>query len=175
MPGQGKEAASSAVRAAGEKRRPDAASPGPPPRRRPRVPGLPKRLSPALSAVVGAGSGVAGREGGDRERRLGREGEGAAEDRLERRLAVGAGNRSRAGRGGSSWRGEARNPRRGTRRGLPGPAGRANVTVSPAERSHPLTLTLTRTLAPTRATARSPGPRHSSPRPPGEYLQLPSA
>ncbi|XP_070096156.1 serine/arginine repetitive matrix protein 1 [Equus przewalskii] len=94
MPRQGKEAASSAVRAAGEKRRPDAASPGPPPRRRPRVPGLPKRLSPALSAVVGAGSGVAGREGGDRERRLGREGEGAAEDRLERRLAVGAGNRT---------------------------------------------------------------------------------
>lgn len=44
--------ASPAMRPAGGKRRPDAASPGPPPRWRPRVPGLPNRFSPAHSAVV---------------------------------------------------------------------------------------------------------------------------
>lgn len=48
---------------------------------------------------------------------------------------------------------------------LPGTAGTTNVTVSPADRLHSLTLTLTRTLAPTRATARSraPGILHRTP------------
>lgn len=61
----------------------------------------------------------------------------------------------------------------GARSRLPGTAGTANVTASPAECSHPLTLT--RTHAPTRTNARSRGPRHPSPHTPGGYLQLPSA
>ncbi|XP_039693918.1 spidroin-2-like [Pteropus medius] len=164
---KGEEAATSAVRAARGK--------------------APGRHQPgAAAAVATAGCGASqtalpgalrssrsgqrrcGGEGATESDGLRREGEGAAEDPLWRRLAVGAVSRNRAGQGGSRWR-------RGTRRRLPGTAGPANVTVSPAERSHPLTLMLTRTLAPTLATARSRGPQHPSPHPPGGYLQLPSA
>lgn len=118
------------------------------------------RLSPQESERAAALWG----RGGDRERRAEERGGGGGEDPRRRRLAVGAVSRHRAGQGGSRWR-------RGTRRRLPGTAGPANVTVSPAERSHPLT----RSLAPTRATARPRGPQHPSPHPPGGYLQLPSA
>lgn len=168
-------------------RRPDAASPGPPPRWRPRVPGLPERLSPALSVVVRAGSGVWGEcrggwwLGGEiASGGLGREGEGAAEDRRSRRRAVGAG--SRAGRGESCWRrGGGAEPEEGdAERACLAPGGPANVTVSLADRSQQLTLRLTRTLAPKPAPPRDRGVpaivrRTPRPVPPGGYLQLPSA
>ncbi|CAI9178818.1 unnamed protein product [Rangifer tarandus platyrhynchus] len=99
---------------------------------------------------VGGVSGRVGRGGGGKiaSGGLGREGEGAAEDRRSRRRAVGAG--SRAGRGESCWRrGEGAEPEEGdAERACLAPSGPANVTVSLAERSHPLTLRLTRTLAP---------------------------
>ena len=78
--------------------------------------GAPQPLFPALSVVVGAGSGVGGGErGAIASGEPGREGEGAAEDRRSRRLALGAGSWSRAGRGRSCWRGRRRGARGGGR------------------------------------------------------------
>lgn len=99
-------------------------------------------------------------------------GEGTARDSLERQLAAGAGSLSRLGGEGSVGRGsgetEAGDPEQDAWLGR-----LANVLVSLGERSHPLALSLPRTIAPTRETQVS-GPLLLTPGTRG-YLLFPSA
>lgn len=78
-------------------------------------------------------------------------GEGTARDSLERQLAAGAGSLSRLGGEGSVGRGSGETKAGDAEQDAC--LGRlANVLVSLGERSHPIALTLPRTIAPRRET-----------------------
>lgn len=99
-------------------------------------------------------------------------GEGTTRDSLERQLAAGAGSLSRLGGEGSVGRGSGETKAGDAEQDAW--LGRlANVLVSLGERSHPIALTLPRTIAPTRETQVS-GPLLLTPGT-GGYLLFPSA